>query len=78
LSELAGVADGRLRVRLKAPAHEGKANAELIRFVAEVLGVLRADVRLVNGAGGRRKTVRVYGVNAEAAGRCLGLSHSED
>jgi uncharacterized protein (TIGR00251 family) len=72
-SEVAGVADGRLRVRLAAPAHEGRANAELIRLVAAVLGVLRREVELAAGATGRRKLLRVRGVTLEEARRRLRL-----
>lgn len=71
--EVAGVADGRLRLRLVAPAHEGKANAALTRFVAGLLGVARRDVRLVAGAGGRRKLLRIQGVTLDEARRTLRL-----
>jgi uncharacterized protein (TIGR00251 family) len=71
--EVAGVADGRLRVRLAAPAHEGKANAALGRFVAGLLGVARRDVRLVTGASGRRKLLRIQGVTLDEARRTLRL-----
>lgn len=70
-SEIAGVADGRLRVRLAAPAHEGKANAELVRFLAAELRVPRSAVSLVSGAGARRKLVRVDGVTEDEARRSL-------
>ncbi|MCX6371785.1 MAG: DUF167 domain-containing protein [Actinobacteria bacterium] len=72
-SEVAGVADGRLHVRLAAPAQEGRANAELIRLVAAVLGVLRREVELAAGATGRRKLLRVRGVTLEEARRRLRL-----
>ena len=72
-SDVAGVIDGRLRLRLAAPAHEGKANAELIRFVADTLGVPRLQVELVTGATGRRKLLRVHGVTLEDARRRLRL-----
>jgi len=71
--EVTGVADGRLRLRLAAPAHEGKANAALTRFVAGLLGVARRDVRLVAGAGGRRKLLRIQGVTLDEARRTLRL-----
>ena len=72
-SEAAGVADGRLRLRLAAPAHEGKANAELVRLVAETLGVSRRQVGLATGATGRRKLLRIHGVTLEEARRRLRL-----
>ena len=67
------MADGRLRVRLAAPAHEGKANAELVRFLAAQLQVPRSAVSLVAGASARRKLVRVDGVTEDEARRNLRL-----
>lgn len=72
-SEIAGVSDGRLRLRLAAPAHEGKANAELVRLVAERLGVPRRQIDLARGATSRRKLLRVHGVTLEEARRRLRL-----
>jgi uncharacterized protein (TIGR00251 family) len=72
-SEIAGVADGRLRVRLAAPAQEGRANRELVTFLAAVLDVRRADVAVVAGASGRRKLVRVTGLTEDEARRRLRL-----
>jgi hypothetical protein len=70
---VAGVADGFVRVRLAAPAHEGKANLELARLLASVLAVRRRDVTLDAGAKGRRKVVRVRGVDLATAHEKLGF-----
>ncbi len=72
-SEVVGVADGRLRLRLAAPAHEGRANDELVRYVAGVLGAPRRDVSISAGAGGRRKILRIRGISVEQARRALRL-----
>jgi len=72
-SEYVGVADGRLRIRLAAPAREGRANEELVRIVAGLLGVARRDVAVITGSSGRRKLVGVAGVTVEQAGRALRL-----
>ena len=72
-SEVAGVADGRLRLRLAASAHEGKANAELVRLVAETIGIPRRQVDLAAGQTGRRKLLRVHGVTLEEVRRRLRL-----
>jgi uncharacterized protein len=72
-SEVTGIADGRLRLRLAAPAHEGRANAELVRFLAGVLEVPKSAVTLAAGAGARRKLVRVDGITEEEARRRLRL-----
>lgn len=49
----------RLKIRLAAPAADGKANAALQAFLAEAFGVALRDVELVRGETGRSKVVRV-------------------
>jgi uncharacterized protein (TIGR00251 family) len=62
-SEVAGIrgeaAESRLRVRLAAPAVEGRANAELVRFLAAAFAVPLRAVTLVRGETSRQKTVRI-------------------
>jgi uncharacterized protein (TIGR00251 family) len=58
-SEFAGAHGDALKLRLAAPPVEGKANAELIRFIAAAFGVPRRNVELIRGATSRAKTVRV-------------------
>jgi uncharacterized protein (TIGR00251 family) len=72
-SELAGVADGRLRVRLAAPPVEGRANDALVRYVADLVGVRRNDVRVVAGGHSRRKLLHLTGVTLSEARRRLDL-----
>jgi hypothetical protein len=72
-SELAGVVDGRLRVRLAAPPSEGRANDELIRYLARELDVRRQAVSVVAGGRSRRKLLRITGVDLDEARRRLGL-----
>ena len=59
-----GWRDGTLRVRVKAPHEDGKANAALVRLIARATG--DTGVRIVAGATLRRKIVE-----------CPGLSDSE-
>jgi uncharacterized protein (TIGR00251 family) len=70
-TEVAGVAEGRLRVRVAAPPVAGAANAELVRFLARSLGVPKSAVAVTGGAAGRRKTVLIRGITAAAARRLL-------
>lgn len=60
-SEFAGVHGARLRIRLAAPAAEGKANAALLAFLADAFAVPQRAVTLLHGATGRRKLVRISG-----------------
>jgi uncharacterized protein (TIGR00251 family) len=66
-TRLLGEHDGRLKIALAAPPVDGEANAALVEFLAELLGVRKAQVSLVDGLSGRRKRVRVLGVDAERA-----------
>lgn len=51
--------DGTLKLRLRAVPEDGKANEELIRFLAAEFGVSRQQVELVTGAASRMKQVRL-------------------
>lgn len=66
-TEVDGLHDGALRVRLAAPAIEGRANAALIEWVAKQLGVPKRQVEIGIGASARRKRVDVGGVTLEQA-----------
>jgi uncharacterized protein (TIGR00251 family) len=70
---IAGLHGDALKVRITAPPADGRANRELLDFLAEVLGVARARIALVKGESGRRKTVIVQGIELEETRRRLGL-----
>jgi uncharacterized protein (TIGR00251 family) len=48
-----------LLVKLAAPAQEGKANKELIRFMADHLGCAKGQVSLLRGDTSRTKVLEV-------------------
>jgi len=50
---------GSLKIRLAAPAAEGRANSALLALLADAFGVPTHAVTLVRGATSRRKVVRV-------------------
>lgn len=56
---VAGLHDGALRVRLAAPPIEGRANAELLQWLARALGLPRRAVTLAGGDLSRRKRLHV-------------------
>jgi uncharacterized protein (TIGR00251 family) len=69
-TEVLGCADDRVRIRLAAPAAEGRANDLLVRTLAERLHVAPGAVSLIAGGRSRRKLVRVAGIGlAEACER---------
>jgi uncharacterized protein len=66
-TRVVGEHDGRLKIQLAAPPVEGEANAALLAFLADALGLRRADLALLAGETGRRKRVRAAGIAAAAA-----------
>ena len=66
---VAQLADGRsvLKVRVRAAASEGEANAALMKLIAKTLGVAVRDVSLVAGASARLKHLRINGAGAMLA-----------
>jgi len=56
---IVGEHGGRLKVAVKAPPLEGRANEALLKLLSERLGVARRAVALEAGAGGRNKRVLV-------------------
>lgn len=51
-----------LKVRLAAPPVDGKANAALIDYLAERLGIARSALEIVGGQQARSKRVRIRAV----------------
>jgi hypothetical protein len=62
-----GLHDGALRVRLAAPPVDGKANAQLLGWLADQLGCPKRAVTLLRGDSARRKQVQVDLPEAEVA-----------
>jgi uncharacterized protein (TIGR00251 family) len=56
------------KVQIAAPPESGRANAELVRLLGEVLG---CDVRIVGGASSPSKVVEVDGLSPDEATAAL-------
>ncbi|MDR2436715.1 MAG: DUF167 domain-containing protein [Endomicrobium sp.] len=54
-----------LRVKISAPAVEGKANEELCDFLADFFDVKRSMIFLRKGERGREKTIEITGRSEE-------------
>ncbi len=64
-SEIIGEHNGSLKIKIKAPPVDGKANDEVIAFMAKTLGVSKRDISLVKGDKSREKKVLVRGASIE-------------
>src|SRR5260370_38959399 len=61
-TEISGVLDGALKVRLQAPALEDRANEALCEFLAHLLKTPKSAVRIVSGHRSGSKRVEIRGV----------------
>lgn len=64
-SEIAGLRDGALLVRLAAAPVDGAANDELIALLAHALRIPKRDIAIVSGDRSRAKRVRIAGLDRE-------------
>jgi uncharacterized protein (TIGR00251 family) len=63
--------DGTLKVHITAPPVDDQANKELIKFMAEVLGVPKSRLDIVVGQNSRDKIIAVMDMDAEMVQRRL-------
>jgi uncharacterized protein (TIGR00251 family) len=61
-SEIVGLHGEAIKIKIQAPAQEGKANAALLEFLAEKLSVPTRQVTLVAGEKSRDKTLAIEGI----------------
>lgn len=66
-TQVAGLHNGALKIRVAAPALEDKANQELIRFLAAQFSVTRRQVTLLRGDKSRSKQFAVSGSKLDPA-----------
>lgn len=62
-NQLAVASDGTVTVRLHAPAQDGKANACLLAYLADVFGVNKSSLTLLSGHTAPFKKVEIGGLS---------------
>ena len=70
---VAGLHGDRLKVKVAAPPEKGRANEELLEFLARSLQVPRKVVHLASGAASRAKVVAVNDLSPDLRSRLAGL-----
>ncbi len=56
---------GALKVRLRAPAVEDRANEALVEFLAQLLKTPKSAVRILSGERSRTKRIEIRGVTRQ-------------
>ncbi len=72
--EIAGELGGALKVRLRAPAVEDRANEALVEFLAQLLKTPKSAVRILSGERSRTKRIEIRGVTGQ---QIMGLLRQE-
>ena len=61
-SEFAGVQGDAVKLKIAAPPVEGQANAECIRFLSDILGIKKKQIKILSGHKSKKKTVAIEGI----------------
>lgn len=70
-TEITGQHGDALKIRLAAPPVDGKANAALIDFIADRLGLTKSAISLKSGQTSRRKVLEVSAAPKDTTQRLM-------
>ncbi|NGX43974.1 MAG: hypothetical protein K1060chlam3_00132 [Candidatus Anoxychlamydiales bacterium] len=59
VNQIVGFAEDTLKIRIKASPEKGKANKELIRFIAKSLSIAQSRVSIISGNTSRLKKLQI-------------------
>lgn len=65
-SEIVGIYNNCLKIRLKSPPVDNAANEELVRFLADKLKIPKKNIEIIKGHNQKKKIISIeqYGLNA--------------
>ncbi len=72
-NEVTGIRDGIIQVKINASPIEGKANSELVKYLAGLLEIPKSNIGILRGHTSRNKTIEIAGRDGEEISRRLGL-----
>lgn len=56
------LSDGTFKIKIKAQPISGKANKELIAFLADILSIRKSNVIIISGEKSRNKIIELEGI----------------
>jgi len=59
INKIADIQEDVLRVKIKAPAVEGAANKELIKFLSKTLRIAKSDIEILKGETSKVKSLSI-------------------
>lgn len=57
-SEIVGMIEGTLKVRIAAPPVDGAANSEIIKLFSKTFGIAKSDIAIISGETSRNKRIK--------------------
>ena len=70
-SEVIGIHDGALKVRIKSAPVDGAANRELIAYLSKFLKVPKSHIQIISGETSKRKKVQIDTMDKKALEKAL-------
>ncbi len=64
-SELSGMHDGHIKIKVNSPPVDGKANEALIQFLADFLDIPKLAIEIISGKKSRIKKLKIHGITDE-------------
>ena len=61
-TELVGKQDNFLKIKLNAVPENGRANKELIKFLADYFNTAKSNIEIVRGLKNKNKLIRIEGL----------------
>ena len=63
ISEIAGLHNGALKIKITAPPVDDAANRAVIEFFSKLLGISRSSLKILAGNKSREKILQVQGIS---------------
>lgn len=64
-----------MRIRLRQPAEDGKANAALIHFLSEILSLTQKDIKIINGYKSAWKVCEISNMDKDIFDKLIAKIH---
>jgi len=65
--------DGTIKIKLTSPPIDGKANEELVRFLAGVMQIPKTNVEIISGQSNKNKLIVLFGIDSDRVNQLIGL-----
>ena len=62
-NKIYGLQDEYLKIHITSPPVDGNANKMCVKFLAKILSVSQSQIAIVSGQNGRKKIIRIDGMN---------------